>query len=178
MIKFNPFKAGSIILACLMFIFEWDKIEASNSKPSEKAELFDKLLFVPSLDTKDEDPVEYFQKHRKLANEDGKDYPRNSPFRGALAKNSRVIWAAQKVGKSKGWDEKLTEQVSLGIVTNYCQLHKEGVGDKLVKELREVMINPNYDAIVLGNLQQAGAAEKHSLVQLALSDKKIQKKLI
>lgn len=178
MIKFNPFKAGSIIFACLLFIFEWDKIEASGKKPSEKGELFDKLLFVPDLNAKDENPVEFFEKHRKLANEDTEGYPRNSPFRGALSKNSRVLWAAQKDGKAKDWDERLTKQVCLGIVTNYCQLHKEGVGDKLVADLREAMVNPNMDSIMLGNLQQAGVANEHSLVSLVLGDKKIQKSLL
>lgn len=178
MIKFNPFKAGSILLACLMFIFEWDKIEASKKLPSEKLEAWDALGFTPDLNAKDENPVEFFEKHRKLANEDGADYPRNSPFRGALSKNSRVIWAAQNVGKSESWDKNLTKQVSLGIVTNYCQLHKADVWKKLVADLREAMVNPNLDAIMLGNLQQTGSAGKHSMIELVMQSSKAQKTLL
>ena len=136
MIKFNPFKAGSIVLACLIYIFEWDKIVASGKSPEEKQKLFDGdgLKFVPDLSA-DAKPVEYFQKHRKNANEDGQHYPANSLFRGV--KNSRVLWASQSIGEAKDWEKQLSMDVSNGIVEKYCQLHKPGVADKLIADFVE-----------------------------------------
>ena len=136
-VKYNPFRASSVLMAILMYIvFTQQKhdVEFEMDKDAKK----------------DEDVLAFFEKHQALAKKDTQysEYPARSIFR---EKNiPLLLWAVSNEEKAKGWRPGDSENIEAAIICSYSNLTNPEVLKELSLRLSmSSQDTANFNALII-----------------------------